>query len=194
MSDIIPIHPDQVDITPELARRPPRAPDYEAQKRAVTELMQLGHERPDDVLGRLVVLARELCGADSAGISLYEAAPPSAGVFRWHHLSGVLMPFDGATTPRDFSPCGICLDRRQPVLMAHPEHAYAWIRDASIEVPEVLLVPLQLGAGEPIGTLWVVAPPDKSFDVENARILSELAGVTSIATQLARLSAGAPAT
>jgi GAF domain-containing protein len=190
------VPPETVDITRELARRPARAPDYKAQKHAIGELTRLSSERPDDVLGRLVSLARELCGAESAGISLYEPDPHSAGVFRWHHLSGVLAQFNGATTPRDFSPCGICLDRRRPVLMAHPEHAYAWIREASITVPEVLLVPLQVGADEAIGTLWVVAPTGKSFDVENARILSELAGVTSIATQLGRLSerpASAPA-
>ena len=181
------LRPEQVDITSELARRSPRAPDYEAQKRAVSELMRLASEQPNELLARFVAVARDLCGAESAGISLYEAVPQSAGIFRWHHLSGVLAPFNGATTPRDFSPCGICLDRRRPILMAHPEQAYAWIREASIAVPEVLLVPLQIGTDGPIGTLWVVAAQGKNFDVEHARILSELAGVTSIATELARL-------
>ena len=68
--------------------------------------------------------------------------------------------------------------------MAHPEQAYGWIRDAGIAIPEVLLVPLQVGKEEPIGTLWVIAPTGRQFDGEDARILSELAGATSIATHL----------
>ena len=136
------LRPDQVDITPVLEHRPARAPDYESQKHAVSELVRLASERPNELLARFVELARELCAAESAGVSLYEADRQSAGVFRWHHLSGVLAPFNGETTPRDFSPCGICLDVRRPILMAHPEQAYTWLREASIIVPEVLLIPL----------------------------------------------------
>lgn len=182
------LRPEQVDITPELARRP-RIADYEAQKRAVSELGRMAREQPEALLPRFVAIARELCGADSAGISLYEPVAQSPGVFRWHHLSGTLAPFNGATTPRDSSPCGVCLDRRGPILMAHPEQAYSWIRDASIAIPEVLLVPLQVGKDEPIGTLWVVAPAGQGFDAEHARLLNELAGVTSIATHLTRAAA-----
>jgi transcriptional regulator with GAF, ATPase, and Fis domain len=190
MSDTLSLlRPEQVDITPQLAGRPTRAPDYECQKRAIAELARLARERPNELLGRFVELARELCGAESAGISLYEPDQQSAGVFRWHHLSGVLSPFNGATTPRDHSPCGVCLDRHGPILMAHPEQAYSWIRDASISVPEVLLVPLQVGKEVQIGTLWVVAPEGKTFDTEHARIMKALAGVASIVTEVARLSA-----
>lgn len=182
------VQPAQVDITPQLMERVGRLPDYDTQKHAVSELVKLASERQDALLARFVGLARELCGAESAGISLYEPDTKSAGVFRWYHLSGVLAPFTGATTPRDFSPCGICLDQHGPILMAHPEQAYSWIREAGIIVPEVLLVPLQVGE-ESIGTLWVVAPEGIGFDSEHARIMRELAGVASIATQLMRLTA-----
>jgi hypothetical protein len=178
------LRPEQVEITAELARREPRRPDYVSQKRAISELARLASEQPSALLPRFVALAREICGAESAGFSVYEPVAQSPGIFRWHHLSGTLSPFVGSTTPRDFSPCGVCLDRRAPILMAHPEQAYSWIRDANIAIPEVLLVPLQVGKDEPIGTLWVVAPQGKRFDMEHARILSELAGVTSIATHL----------
>ena len=72
--------------------------------------------------------------------------------------------------------------------MAHPERLYGWIREASITVPEVLLVPLHVGKEVPIGTLWVVAPDGNRFDLEHVRILNELAGIASIATELVRLS------
>ncbi len=183
-----PRRPDPVYIPAHGAHRPGRAPDYKSQKQAIRELLRLSSERQSGFLGRFVEVTRELCGAESAGISLYEADRQSAGVFRWHHLSGVLATFNGATTPRDFSPCGICLDQRRPILMAHPEKVYTWIRDANIVVPEVLLVPLQVGMEGPIGTLWVIAPQGNSFDVEHVRILNELAGVASIATELMRLA------
>ena len=77
-------------------------------------------------------------------------------MFRWRYLRGLLAPFEGATTPRNFSPCGITLDRNAPVLSARPERVYNWIADANISVPEVLLVPLYLGGTTPLGTLWIV--------------------------------------
>jgi GAF domain-containing protein len=182
------LRPDQVDITPVLEQRPSRPSDYESQKRAVAELLRVAVEQPNELLGRFVGLARELCDADSAGISLFEADAQTAGIFRWHHLSGVLAPFNGATTPREFSPCGTCLDQRRPILMTHPERAFGWISDAKITVPEVLLVPLQVGLEGPIGTLWVIAAQGKGFDLEHVRILRELAGVASIASEMSRLS------
>ena len=82
---------------------------------------------------RLVQLAMEICGADSAGISVLEGE-----IFRWFNLKGKLSVFEGATTPRNFSPCGVCLDRNAVVLMERPERVYTWISDAKITVPEVL--------------------------------------------------------
>ncbi|MCX7355881.1 MAG: hypothetical protein NTY59_13835 [Alphaproteobacteria bacterium] len=110
-------------------------------------------DHPEEVLPRFVDLAMEITGGISAGLSLYEENP-APGVFRWRYLRGVLAPFENATTPRNFSPCGITLDRNGPVLSLHPERVYDWISNADIVVPEVLLVPLYLGGKEPLGTLW----------------------------------------
>ena len=142
--------------------------------------------QPEQVLPRFVALAMDICEADTAGMSLYEDVPGTPGIFRWHHLTGVLAPFNGGTTPRNFSPCGVCLDRRRAILVEKPERAYTWLADANISLAEVLLVPPQLGNDEPIGTLWVVAPDGKKFDSEDRRILEELAGFASIAIHLTR--------
>ena|SRR5215204_133653 len=90
------MRPDQVEITFELESRPARPPDYESQKRAAGELARFARERPDELLPGFV--APGAGGADSAGISLCEPAEKSAGVFRWHYLSGLHAPFNGATT------------------------------------------------------------------------------------------------
>ena len=125
---------------------------------------------------RLVELATEICNADSGGVSVLEA-----DVFRWLGLQGKLASFEGSCTPRDFSPCGACLDQRAPVLMASPELAYDWIAKANITVPEVFLVPLFVSRDNPLGTLWVVANGGHKFDLGHLSVLNELAGFTGMA-------------
>jgi hypothetical protein len=111
-----------VFITEELDRRPPKKTDYLQEKLALQDLAARMADQPEEVLPRFVDLALEMTGGVSAGLSLYEEEP-APGVFRWQYLRGELAPFNGATTPRDFSPCGITLDRNAPVLSAHPERS-----------------------------------------------------------------------
>jgi two-component sensor histidine kinase len=171
----------EIDITDELLRRSPPDPDYLREKLAIQDLARQMSSAPGEILPRLVKLAMEICGADSAGISIVE---PESGLFRWFALSGVLSTFEGATTPRDFSPCGVCLDKDAPVLMARPERVYDWIRDANITVPEVLLVPLTVKGADAIGTLWIVANDAHHFNSGHARVMTELAGFTGIALRM----------
>ena len=158
-------------------------PDYRQEILAVHELAARMADKPDDVLPRFVDLAMEITGGVSAGISLFEDAP-SPGVFRWRYLRGALSPFDGATTPRDFSPCGITLDQNGPVLSLHPERYYNWISDAGIVVPEVLLVPLYIFGAQPLGTLWIVSAQEGHFTRSHARAMTELGSFVSIALQM----------
>ena len=45
------------------------------------------------------------------GSTKFLVTPPNLstapGVFRWKYVRGLLSPFENATTPRDFSPCGV---------------------------------------------------------------------------------------
>jgi two-component sensor histidine kinase len=174
-----------VFITEELARRPPKKTDYLQEKLALQELAARMVEQPEEVLPRFVDLAMEMTGGISAGLSLYEENP-APGVFRWQYLRGVLSPFNGATTPRNFSPCGITLDQNGPVLSVHPERIYSWIAEANITVPEVLLVPLYLGGTAPLGTLWIVSDEKDHFDSGHARAMTELASFVGIALRMLR--------
>ena len=174
-----------VFITEELDRRAPKKTDYLQEKLALQDLAARMADQPEEVLPRFVDLALEMTGGVSAGLSLYEENP-APGVFRWQYLRGLLAPFNGATTPRDFSPCGITLDRNAPVLSLHPERVYGWIADANIVVPEVLLVPLYLGGKVPLGTLWIVSDREGHFDSGHARALTELAAFVGIALRMVR--------
>ena len=70
---------DDVLITSELRKRGQRRSHLHRAASALRELAQQVEKRPSDVLPRLVELAREHCGAGSAGISVYCADRPSPG-------------------------------------------------------------------------------------------------------------------
>ena len=171
----------EVYITDQLLGRHGAAPDYLREKLAIQDLAHHMTDRPGEILPRLVQLAMDLCGADSAGISVLES---ESALFRWFALRGALSAFEGATTPRNHSPCGVCLDENGPVLMEHPERVYDWIRDANISVPEVLLVPLVVKGRDALGTLWIIASETHHFDSEHARLMSELASFVGVALRM----------
>lgn len=168
---------EDVFITESLYARPtgPR------QSLPLDQLVWRPTDQPSEMLPKLVKVALEICGAASAGVSVLEGDE-----FRWLGLTGSLQSFEGAKTPRNDSPCGICLDRDAPILMEHPERIYSWIAEADIRVPEVLLVPLRAPEGEQVGTLWIVSDDKGHFDSEHARTISELATFTGMALHMMR--------
>lgn len=167
-----------------LDSRPAPQVDASREKSALLELAGRMHDAPSEILPRFVDLAMELTGAISAGISLLEN-DGSETVFRWHHLRGLLAPFEGATTPRNFSPCGVTLDRKAPTLTIRPERVYGWIPQ-DLTLPEVLLVPLYVGRSEPLGTLWIVAPRLGHFHHGHANAMQELAAFIGVALKMIR--------
>lgn len=181
--------PRDLYITEALDTRPPADPLPVDAVAAIQDLAgRMAHE-PSEVLPRFVDLALELTGAMTGGLSLYEP-DPAPGVFRWHYLRGTLSAFNGATTPRDFSPCGVTLDHDRPVLTLHPERVYSWLVDADVQLPEVLLVPLYLEDSEPFGTLWVVSEHEGHFTGDHARALKEISAFVGIAVRMLKSQAG----
>ncbi len=141
-------------------------------------------EHPSEALQRLVDLAQQLCGGGSAGISVYEPQPEGAGIFRWTALTGRAAQFNGETTPRDFSPCGLCLDRGETILMDRPGRYYDWLNLPGLPITEAVLVPLFVHGRDPFGTLWVISHDEHQFDSEDARVLSDMASVVGLALGL----------
>jgi two-component sensor histidine kinase len=170
-----------VFINDELKRRVATIPDYLSEKLALQDLARHMSDHPKQVLPRLVRLAMEICEAESAGVSILES---ETNEFRWFGLTGVLATFEGATTPRNHSPCGVCLDIEGPVLMDRPERKYEWIREANITVPEVLLVPLGAAGRHSIGTLWVVSNRPGHFHSGHARVMTELSTFAAMALRM----------
>lgn len=183
MAQVFSLELPDVFITGELRRRPIYPVDQALQKRAVKELVAQMTGSPEEVLPRFVDLAMELTGAASAGLSLLECGP-SANRFRWRYVRGTLSPFEGSVTPRDFSPCGVTLDANGPTLCAYPERYYGWIAEAAITVPEVLLLPLKLRDGEPLGTLWIVSEQEGHFSRSHVDAVSDLVWFVGVALQM----------
>ncbi len=166
--------------TQELAQRPSRTPDFAAENRALVSLATALAENPSGILQRVVDTARELCGADSAGVSIVESKGPSSQI-RWHAVAGAWASHAGSLHPRRDSPCDAVLEGDSCLLMRQPGSHFAAFR--AIEPPawEALLAPFHDGS-RPAGAVWVVTHRrDRRFNREDARLLGTMARFASAA-------------
>jgi GAF domain-containing protein len=167
--------PEAVIFTPQLVYRACRAANLLEENKAFHELAQCLVSNPDQFLDRLVEVALRLCDGDTVGISVESTDDDGNGVFRWVAMAGELKKMIGGTTPRNFSPCGICVDQNQPVLMKDLARAYPYFQEAPVPFVEALLLPWGVQGGA-VGTLWAVAHSDRrNFDLHDVRVLSSLA-------------------
>lgn len=174
---------DEVLCTDELRRRPARPPDYAAENRALAALAEAMAQSPSTILQKLVNTARDLCRADSAGISILEKDGDQE-TFRWRAVAGQFGVNAGQGIPRDASPCGTVLDRDAALLFTRPERHFAYSVAADVPLAEALLVPFHAG-GMPVGTVWVVNhTDDRRFDAEDARLLESLSRFAAAAYRM----------
>jgi hypothetical protein len=121
-------------------------------------------------------------------VSLLEPRAEGGQQFRWVALAGCLAAHVGGTTPRDFSPCGVCLDRNAPVLFARPDLKYDYFQAAGLEFTEGLVVPFASSFHPtPLGTIWVISHPPvrHHFDAEDVRLMKSLGSFAASAYSLA---------
>jgi signal transduction histidine kinase len=164
-------------INAELRSRPRRAPDYSRENQAFADLAKELADNPDNMLQRLTEIALDLCGADTAGISLLEG-----DVFRWEGLAGVYASYRNSTMPRAASPCGVCIDEGLTQLMHLPDRCFPALC-AEPRFVEALLIPFAVKA-KTIGTVWVVAhSEDRKFDAGDERIVRTLANFAAAGWQ-----------
>jgi len=178
---------ESVITTSELARRPSRAPDYQAENRAMGMLIDALSRtsktaNADELLQRLVETAYVLCRAHSAGVSILEKTE-DGDVFRWPAAAGLWKRFLGDSIPREMSPCGAVLERNSPLMMSHPERHYLYHSDVP-PIVEVLLIPFH-SEGKPVGTIWIIAHDEtRKFEAEDQRLLTNLGHFAAIAYNL----------
>lgn len=153
-----------------------RAPSLQAELTAVCELSRLLVEDPRVALRQALESARYLCDAGTAGLSLLRSDSAGREIVRWEAISGALAHCEGTDTPRDCSPCGLCLDSGTTILVSRPERAFNSLHNAHPLIVQDLIVPLYDTAKKPLGTLWIAHHDRKSqFTSDDARIMQQLA-------------------
>ena len=163
----------------------PPAPGKAGAKRPVESaafmsLSETLSRTPQAAPQRLVEAAMRLTDADSAGISV-EDKEGDERVFRWIAVAGEYSRYLNGTMPRDFSPCGTVLERRQPLVMLDPQRHYEYMSQLHAPVRSVLLVPFGR-RGKLIGTVWVAAHnAQKQFTTEDLRTVE---GLTTFSTSI----------
>jgi signal transduction histidine kinase len=169
---------DDVDITAELNARPPGAPNYAGEDRAFGALAQEIVERPRNMLQMLAEVAIDLCGADTAGVSVLDG-----DVFRWEAVAGVFAHARGGTMPRHASPCGICIDRDATQLMHLPDRCFP-VLPTEPRFVEALLIPFH-HRGKPMGAVWIASHgAGKRFHKGDERNVRTLARFVSVGWEL----------
>jgi hypothetical protein len=156
------------------ARRNLHARDIGAQMAGLQRLSRALLEKPDTILQELVSAAVDLCGADSAGISVEKEDGSDKEFYHWIATAGEYSGFLNAILPRNPSACGLCLER------GHPQHftvSKKFFDILGVEAPLVtdgILLPWK--TEETRGTIFVMAHGrTEAFDENDARLMTMLA-------------------
>jgi hypothetical protein len=167
------------------AERRLHARDVVFQIEGMQRLARAFVESPDTVLQELVNLAVEVCGADSAGISVEKEDRTDKEFYHWVATAGQYSGFLNAVLPRYPSACGVCLERGQP---QHFRVGQRFFDIMGIEAPLVtdgILLPWEVN--ETRGTIFVMAHGrTEAFDRADARMMQLLAEFAALGVKQQR--------
>jgi hypothetical protein len=172
---------DLQDYPPFLARPAhPRNPAAQVSfiERLATALLQ----NPDSILQWLVDSALDMCGADSAGISMERYFDPDSDTrydigpvgFQWVATAGRYRSLIDAVVPSSPSASNICLDRGRPQLYRASGPFLLSRGLDTTTITDGLIVPWE--AEERRGTMWILAHGrTEAFDQRHLETLELLA-------------------
>jgi hypothetical protein len=156
------------------AKRNLHTRDIKIQMAGLQRLSRALLDKPDTILQELVSAALDLCGADSAGISIEKENGNDQECWRWIATAGAYSSFLNAILPRYPSACGICLQR------GHAQHftvSKRFFDILGIEAPSItdgILLPWVTRNTR--GTIFVMAHGrTEAFDESDARLMTMLA-------------------
>lgn len=162
--------------------------DVHAQMHGMQRLARAMALNPDTILKELVTAAVELCGADSAGISLVKDDPTDDEYYEWVGTAGDYTAFLGAVLPRYPSACGITMERGTPQLFRVHQEFFDVLGVEAKLVTDGLLLPWQ--ADETRGTIFVMAHGrTEAFDAEDCRMMETMASFAAMAVRQRRQQA-----
>jgi len=161
------------------ARRRLHVRDAAAQIKGMNQLAQAFVGDPDSILQVLVDAAVDLCGAESAGISI-ERGQSTEKFYQWVATAGQYKRFLNAMLPLYPSACGVCLERGRPQIFRVSQRFFDLMGIEAPIVTDGMLLPWQVG--ETRGTFWIMAHEEsEAFDGEDLRVMRALADFASMA-------------
>ena len=165
---------------PAFAARRIHSRDALAQMTGLRRLARTFVENPDNILQELVTAAIDLCGADSAAISVVKENGTDAEFYHWVASAGVYAGFLNAMLPRYPSACGICLERGRPQVIRVLPKFFELLGVEAPPVTDGLLLPWHVENSQ--GTIFVMAHRRaQAFDMEDLRMMETLADFAAMA-------------
>lgn len=136
-------------------------------------------ERPETILQELVNAAVQLCGADSAGISIEREGKTDAHHYQWIATAGEYSAFLDASLPRYPSACTVCLERGGPQLFRVNERFFDLLGIRAALVKDGILLPWEVE--EMRGTIFIISHDrTEAFDSEDLHLMKIFANFAAM--------------
>jgi hypothetical protein len=163
------------------ASRPVRPRSTSEQLDSLQRLSRVLVDDPERVLQELVQAAREMCNADSAGISLEATSADGVPVFHWAALTGTYESFRDATPPQAYMPCLVCINEQRPQVIHVPSRHFSKLLSVdALPITDGLLLPWNAEGQR--ATIWVLAHERAAaFDMADYQIMQALAAFAATA-------------
>jgi hypothetical protein len=172
-----------LESDPAFARRKLHARDTVMHLQGMNRLARIFVGNPTAILQELVTAAVELCGADSAGISLVQNESTEENFYRWVATAGQYSGFLNAKLPRYPSACGVTLERGRPQVFRVAQRFFDLMGVQAPTVTDGLLLPWQVE--ETRGTIWIMAHGRKeAFDGEDCQMMQVLANFAATGVRM----------
>jgi K+-sensing histidine kinase KdpD len=171
-----------LDRDEEFAARRLHRHDITVQMAGLKSLTKAFVENPETILQELVNAAVELCGADSAVISIEKQEKTEEAYYHWIATAGRYSGFLDAVLPQHPSACGVCLAENQP---QHFRVTKRFFEILSVEAPIVtdgILLPWETDTVR--GTIFVMAHGrTEAFDNDDVALMRILADFAAMAVR-----------
>jgi signal transduction histidine kinase len=175
--EVLDLHSD-----PSFTSRSLHSRDISVQMAGMQRLTRAFVESPDTILQELANAAVELCGADSAGISLETEEKSDTNYYQWVATAGQYSNFLDASLPRHPSACGVCLERARPQLFRVTQRFFDLMGIEAPVVTDGILLPWHVEQTR--GTVWIMAHGrTEAFDAGDARMMQVLADFAAMAVR-----------
>jgi transcriptional regulator with GAF, ATPase, and Fis domain len=172
----------EITTDPAFGARKLHTRDLAVQMEGMRRLTHAFVSSPQTILQELVNAAIDLCGADSAGISVEMDDRTEENYYQWVATAGQFAGFLNATLPHHPSACTLTLERGRPQLFRVTKPFYDILGVSAPVVTDGLLLPWQ--ADEARGTIYVVAHGrTEAFDAEDLRLMQVLADFAAMAVR-----------